>query len=160
MAARKLTVRPAVWVAAVLLAGATAYLVATALQGASAYYLSVEEALERAASTPDGLRVRVRGSVVPGSVEFQAAAVELRFSLGPEVTPPQAAQAAGLARAPAPEGSDGDCIHVVYRGAPPDNLTEGMPVIVEGRLSHGGVLVADQVLVTCPSRYEAEAKRL
>ena len=119
---------------------------ATAFRGAATYYLSADEALARAAARQAPLAVRVRGSVQPGSLRVDAATATVRFVLGPE-----AAEGDGR---PHPQAAPR--IQVVYRGAPPDSLGEGTPVIVEGSLSPDGQLTATQLLVTCPSRYEPE----
>ncbi len=41
-------------------------------------------------------------------------------------------------------------------GRLPDNLAEGMEVVVEGRFEPSGVLSGDTVLTRCASKYEAE----
>jgi len=135
--------------------GATAYLMGTAFQGATTYYLSADEALARAADRREPLSVRVHGSVTPGTLRFDASETTLRFVLGPGETGASEASARA-AVATGPSGSRARAIDVVYRGAPPDNLQEGSPVIVEGRLWADGRLEATQILVQCPSRYEAE----
>jgi cytochrome c-type biogenesis protein CcmE len=43
-----------------------------------------------------------------------------------------------------------------YRGVPPDLLENGFPVIAEGRLNAQGVLVAKNLMVACPSKFEEE----
>lgn len=108
------------------------YLVAGAFSAGAVYYLTVEELLARGAEA--GRPVRVSGYVAPGSVDWQPQRLQLRFRL-------QATEEGGPA------------IPVVYRGTRPDLLTDRVQVIVEGRLA-GGVLVARQVLVKCPSKYE------
>ena len=147
------------WVGVLLVVGATVYLTVTALQGATTYYLSAEEALARAAGSPEPLNVRIRGTVWPGTLHFDTSAMEVRFSLGPDdASHGSATPAAGQATAAGHADLEGPRIQVTYRGAPPDNLSEGKPVIVEGRLASDGRLTATQVLVTCPSRYEPESE--
>lgn len=147
------------WAGVLLVVGATLYLMATAFRGAATYYLSAEEALSRAAGSPEPLSVRIRGTVWPGTLRFDPAAMELRFGLGPDPGESKAgAPASGEALAASPTPSRAPRIEVIYRGAPPDNLSEGKPVIVEGRLAGDGRLTATLVLVTCPSRYEPEPK--
>lgn len=145
------------WVGALLVVGATVYLMATAFRGATTYYLSAEEALAKAARSPEPLSVRVRGTVWPGTLHFNPVAMELRFGLGPEMAGSEVS-AADAGEALAATGAHPAHLQVIYRGAPPDNLSEGKPVIVEGRLFGDGRLTASQVLVTCPSRYEPEPK--
>lgn len=111
------------------------YLVAGAFSSGAVYYLTVEELQARGAG--EGRPVRVSGYVAPGSVDWQPERLLLRFRL-------QAREDGGPA------------VPVVYRGARPDLLAERVQVIVEGRVADG-VLVARQVLVKCPSKYEPAA---
>lgn len=117
--------------AAVLALGS---LVATAFGAGVVYYLTVEE-LQAHSDELAGRSVRVAGYVAPGSLERPALGLEMRFRLQPRP-------------------GEGTAIPVVYRGTPPDLMAEGVEVIAEGRWQEG-VLYARQVLVKCPSKYEA-----
>lgn len=119
---------------------AVAYLMSSAFSAGFVYYLTVEELLARAPEVT-GRFARVAGFVAPGSVDWQPSGLSLRFTL-------QAREQGGPA------------VPVVYRGPRPDLLADRVEVIVEGRLDPSGVLVARQLLVKCPSKYEAaEAPR-
>ena len=43
---------------------------------------------------------------------------------------------------------------VIYRGLAPDTFTDGVDVVVEGRLGHDGTFHATTLLAKCASRYE------
>ena len=43
---------------------------------------------------------------------------------------------------------------VSYRGITPDTFTDGVDVVVEGRLDRDGTFAATTVLAKCASRYE------
>ena len=115
----------------VVLAG-IAYLSLLGFQSAKTYYLSVDQTVAQAAELGDRF-LRVHGQVAPGSVEWKARDVTLRFVM---------------------EGTGGAELPVVYRGIKPDLLQDGVDVVVEGRVQDGA-LVADRVMVKCPSKYEA-----
>jgi cytochrome c-type biogenesis protein CcmE len=122
----------------VIIAGVTAYL---AYRGASAtwqYYLTAEECLAERASLA-GQRVRVSGRIAAGSFEKSAdQPPTCRFALeGPEGNP------SGL--------------KVVCSGPLPDNLAEGMAVLVEGRVDDAGVVRGDKVLTRCASKYQSSS---
>lgn len=119
---------------AVVLAGIV-YLSLLGFQSAKTYYLSVDQAL----AEMDGLggrALRVHGRVAAGSVDWDAGEVTLRFLM---------------------EGQDRRTLPVVYQGVKPDLLQDRVDVVVEGNLQDG-VLVADRVMVKCPSKYEAAAE--
>ena len=44
--------------------------------------------------------------------------------------------------------------NVVYRGIAPDTFTDGVDVVVEGRLGRDGTFRATTLLAKCASRYE------
>ncbi|MEP6507930.1 MAG: cytochrome c maturation protein CcmE, partial [Gemmatimonadales bacterium] len=51
--------------------------------------------------------------------------------------------------------SDGSkTYNVVYRGITPDTFTDGVDVVVEGRLDRAGTFHATTLLAKCASRYE------
>ncbi len=43
---------------------------------------------------------------------------------------------------------------VTFRGLPPDTFTDGVDVVLEGRLQRDGTFRATTVLAKCASRYE------
>jgi len=112
---------------------ALSYLGFTAFQGASMYYLTVDELLAR---TEDGYgeRVRVMGTVMDGSVEKNAETDALHFAV---------------------TSDDGASLPVVYSGMVPDAFKQGADVVVEGSWTPGQAFAADSLLVKCPSKYEA-----
>lgn len=129
-------------IGAALLVGAVAYLMYTGVQQTAVYYLTVDEFLvRRAALANEG--VRVAGRVEHGSVErrMTARGEELRFRL----------------RDFTADGAPGDTVPVFYVGVAPDMFRDdgGTDVIVEGTY-RDGTIVAQTVMTSCPSKYEAE----
>jgi cytochrome c-type biogenesis protein CcmE len=49
----------------------------------------------------------------------------------------------------------GQLLPVIYHGPKPDDFTNDWPVIVSGVLGSDGVFTAEQLLIKCPSKYEA-----
>jgi cytochrome c-type biogenesis protein CcmE len=45
-------------------------------------------------------------------------------------------------------------VNVVYRGIAPDTFTDGVDVVVEGRMGPDGTFRATTLLAKCASRYE------
>jgi cytochrome c-type biogenesis protein CcmE len=97
------------------------------------YYLTVDECLaERAALF--GKRIRVNGTVAPSSLSISEGRTAATFSL---------------------KGGAGT-LGVDCRGPLPDNLAEGMQVVVEGELDATGRIRSEQVLTRCASKYQSE----
>lgn len=80
-----------------------------------------------------GAPVRLGGQVVPGSVDWNAEALDLRFRM-----------------------TDGQKeIAVNSKGAPPQMFRDGQGVIVEGRYSRAGVFEATSLMVKHSNEYKA-----
>ncbi|HEY8425345.1 MAG TPA: cytochrome c maturation protein CcmE [Limnochordales bacterium] len=119
--------------AALVVGSAVLYLMAMGFTRTAPYYLTVSEIQVRAGSLQDK-PLRVAGVLVGDSIQWDVQNFFLRFAI-----------------------TDGqETLTAEYRGVRPDNFEGGKQVIVEGRLRPDGVFVANQVMVQCPSRYEAE----
>ena len=118
---------------AVILAVA-AYLMVTSIRSTGVYYFTPTELAQKLAVDPSfrdagvkiGARV-VKGSIirVPGGREY-----DFRITDGAKTYP------------------------VVYNGIAPDTFTDGVDVVVEGRLGTDGTFHATTLLAKCASRYE------
>jgi cytochrome c-type biogenesis protein CcmE len=96
------------------------------------YFLTPSELLARDAPVY-GAPVRLGGEVKPGSVVWDADALDLRFEL-----------------------TDGDrTIEVHSRGAPPQMFRDGMGVVVEGRYTRAGVFESTNLMVKHSNEYRA-----
>jgi cytochrome c-type biogenesis protein CcmE len=115
-----------------IVATVTAYMAYVGAATSWQYYLTVDECVASAAELM-GQRVRVSGKVAPGSLEITADRKHGHFSL---------------------TGTRKE-LHVVCSGTFPDNLADGLEVVVGGRLEHTGVLRGDTVLARCASKYES-----
>jgi len=110
------------------------YLMLTALQTTTVYYLTVGELLDRGAAA-HGQQVRVAGDVLPGSVEREDAGLGVRFLVH--------------------DGSGQ--VPVYYRGGPvPDIFGDDVQVVVEGKYGADGTFVANTLLAKCPSKFETD----
>ncbi len=133
--------------AAILLAGAVGYLMYTGVRETAMYYLTIEEFLsKKEALANEGLRVA--GRVEMGSVTRKMTPVgeELNFRIGDFKSDG--------------DGSGGNAVPVHYVGVTPDMFKDagGSDVIIEGKYRNG-VLYAQNVLTSCPSKYEAETAK-
>ena len=118
----------------IIVAHVTAYM---AYRGATAswqYYLTADECLAGEASLA-GHRLRVSGRIAAGTLAIDENRSRASFSLVGEHAN----------------------LKVDCRGPLPDNLAEGIAVLVEGRLDDAGLLQGDKVLTRCASKYESRA---
>jgi cytochrome c-type biogenesis protein CcmE len=103
------------------------------------YYKYVDEAHSNQAHLL-GKRLRVHGSVMPGTVVHQAGTLDYRFTLE--------------SKAPREHAT----LPVRYHGIVPDLFKEGAEVIAAGVLDSDGTLSSDRIETKCPSKYESQAK--
>lgn len=95
------------------------------------YFYTVDQAVAQGTDLP-GQRIRVKGTVEPGSVVGTDGELGRQFRIA--------------------EG--GKSIRVTYHKAMPDTFDENMEVVVQGTVNDDMIVEADEVLVKCPSRYE------
>lgn len=96
------------------------------------YFLTPAELLERGERAYDA-PVRLGGQVEPGTVQWDADALDLRFQLT----------------------DGGTSIAVHSRGAPPQMFRDGIGVVVEGKLTRAGVFESTNLMVKHSNEYRA-----
>jgi cytochrome c-type biogenesis protein CcmE len=117
-----------------LILGTAGVLMANAITKTGEYYLTPQELASKVSKDPSFVEtgVKVGARVVPGSIVRAPGGREVSFRV-----------------------SDGAQTYpVVYRGITPDTFTDGVDVVVEGRLGHDGTFRATTLLAKCASRYE------
>ena len=116
-----------------VIGGGLGYFIFQTIQSSYAYYFSVDE-FSASDSSLKNSTLRIAGRVKPGSITRDLEAMNLSFILSGAQTE----------------------VPVVYKGTVPDNFTEDIEVVVEGRLGIDGVFNADTLLTRCESKYKAK----
>jgi cytochrome c-type biogenesis protein CcmE len=121
-------------VGGILILGTAGYLMASSIKETGQYYLTPGELATKLRADPtfvdNGIKVGAR--VVPGSIKRDPGGRSLTFQM-----------------------TDGAQTYAVaYRGIAPDTFTDGVDVIVEGRMGADGTFRATTLLAKCASRYE------
>lgn len=120
---------------AVLVLGSSGWLMASSISETGMYYLTPSELSTKLASdsTLHDVGVKLGARVVSGSIRREAGGREYAFVV-----------------------TDGaQEIPVVYRGIAPDTFSDGVDVVVEGRMGRDGTFHATVLLAKCASRYES-----
>ncbi len=140
-----------------LMLGAVVYLVFTAMGQGSQYFLTVEELLSRQDEFR-GRTLRVSGAVLGPSILYNPDTLELRFTIvhipGDNKEIEAQGGLAAVLKAAANDPSRPQ-LQVVYYGPKPDLLRHEAQAIVLGQLGDDGVFYAEELLLKCPTRYEA-----
>jgi len=122
-------------VGGVIVIALVAYLIVSSISSASAYYREVGEVLAQRTELT-GKPLRVSGTVVVESIDYDAANLDLNFRIS---DPADATKQ----------------LAVHFHGVEPDQIgREGTGAIVEGTLRSDGVVEANNLLLKCPSKYE------
>jgi cytochrome c-type biogenesis protein CcmE len=119
---------------AVVIVGVFAWLMFGGLEKNIVFFLTPEELLAKG-NEGVGVPVRLGGQVKPGSVQWDANTLDLRFTV---------TDGAGE-------------VDVRSTGAPPQMFRDGMGVIVEGRYANGGMFEATNLMVKHSNEYRAPA---
>jgi len=121
-------------IAIVIIVGALSYLIFSGVKDTMVYYLTIDELQ---AKVPDvyGERVRVSGTVVPGTIVIDNTG-KLEFQM-----------------------TDGNNkIDINYSGIIPDIFADEVEAVVEGSYTKDKVFNADVLLAKCPTKYESDEK--
>ena len=118
---------------------ALAYLAFSGYQESRAYYQTVSE-LYASKEKAYERRLKVAGDVVPGSIQREGKVIN--FVIRQEDQQTKAVQT----------------LPVQYVGtdAPPDTFVDRAQAVVEGKLGHDGVFIANKMQAKCASKYEKE----
>jgi cytochrome c-type biogenesis protein CcmE len=130
-AANRIGGRRVLIIAALAIAVVIGYVATQTLQSAAVYYLTPTEAAQRHLAA--GQAARLGGQVLPGTLTYDPASRDLRFSIGDGIS----------------------TVSVIGTGAPPGLLREGAGAVVEGSFAADGTFHATQVIAKHDEVYTA-----
>ena len=119
----------------IVIGGGLGYFTFQAMQSSWSYYYSVDE-FSANISDMNNYSFRIAGRVKPGSVNRDLQKMNLTFTLAGTKTE----------------------IPVLYEGAVPDNFTDDIEVVVEGRLDENKSFKAKTLMTKCESKYKAKVE--
>ncbi|MBN2410277.1 cytochrome c maturation protein CcmE [candidate division KSB1 bacterium] len=123
--------KPKILIGVIIIVIALGYIIIGGIKETAVYYLTVSEFRANKDLKP-GDGVRLSGYVVPSSIRWDPEKIELNFAMYEEA----------------------DTINVFYKGVMPDQLADAQMVVTEGQLTESGTLLANKILLKCPSKYE------
>ena len=122
------------WLVFALLAvGAVGYIMFDG-SASETYFYEVDQAVARGERIVDKT-IRIKGNVEAGSIVGQDGELGRTFRLA----------------------AKGKSMTVIYEKALPDTFQEGQEVVAQGIIRDDLTMLAEEVVVKCPSRYEGEA---
>lgn len=117
-----------------LILGTASWLMASSAKETATYYLTPTELSSKVDRDPTFINtgVKVGARVVDGTIQRDPGGRSVAFQMT----------------------DGGKTYDVVYKGIAPDTFTDGVDVVVEGRLHADGTFHATTLLAKCASRYE------
>ena len=119
----------------IVIGGGLSYFTFQAMQSSWSYYYSVDE-FSANISDMNNYSLRIAGRVKPGSVNRDLEKMNLTFTLAGAKTE----------------------LPVYYDGTVPENFTDDIEVVVEGRLDENKSFKAKTLMTKCESKYKAKVE--
>lgn len=139
------------------IAGAVIYLLVSSTLGSMQYFITIDELLQNPASYQNKT-VRVSGAVIGDSIIVNTDTSTVEFTAANISSDHEAiTESGGMAAAlfEAVNNPDTRRIKIVYHGVKPDLLKDQAQAILTGKLDAENVFQADEILLKCPTKYEA-----
>ena len=121
------------------------------------YFFTIDELFDRGDKVYNR-PVRVSGVVIGDSIEYDSETLTLRFTIAHISADNDILEIEGGLTAAIQEAANDPNrtrMQVVYHGVKPDLLQHETQAIITGQLGEDGIFVAEELLLKCPSRYEA-----
>ncbi len=150
--------RTEIFVAGLLIVAAVVFLIVTSTGTTARYFLTVEE-LQAQRGDLEGRHVTVSGAVLGETIDYDASRPRVIFTIVQVPGDPRDVErAGGLAQVlrDAVTNPDTARLEIVYDDVKPDLLQHESQAIIRGQLGQDGSFYASEVLLKCPTRYEAE----
>ena len=151
--------RPKFIIGGVLIFAAIIYLIVSSTQANAQYFVTVDE-LRAKGSSAVGQELRISGAVIGNTIRYDPNSLTLKFTIAnvPGSTKEVDAQG-GLAKVLHDAVVDPTRSHlvVVYNGAKPDLLKDEAQAILTGKIGADGIFYASELLLKCPTKYQAAA---
>ena len=140
-----------------LILGAVVFLIVSSTAATSEYFMTINELNEKGSKVVNK-SLRVSGAVLGDTIQYDAESLTLTFEVAhvPGDNAEIEAQG-GLAEVlhQATIDPSRDRMKVVYVGPMPDLLRNEAQAIMTGHLCEDGIFDADELLLKCPTKYDA-----
>jgi cytochrome c-type biogenesis protein CcmE len=151
--------RPKFIIGGLLIVAAIIYLIVSSTQANAQYFVTVNE-LRAKGTQAVGQELRISGAVIGSTISYDPKTLTLKFTIAnvPGTQKEVDAQG-GLAKVLHDAVSDPLRSHldVVYNGAKPDLLKDEAQAILTGKIGAEGIFYASELLLKCPTKYQAAA---
>lgn len=144
-------------VGGILILAAIVYLIWTSATANAQYFLTVDEVKTKGASLGNA-DIRVSGAIIGDSIQYDSKTLKLAFTIANTPGSQKEVDAQGGLAAvlhAAVIDPKRNHLQVVYTGVKPDLMRNEAQAIMTGKLGSDGVFYASELLLKCPTKYEA-----
>jgi cytochrome c-type biogenesis protein CcmE len=144
-------------VGGLLILVAVVYLIISSTSASAEYFMTVDELRAKGNSTI-GRNLRISGAVVGTTIKYDPQTMTLTFDVanvpGDNATIEAQGGLAAVLHAAVTDPTRAR-LTVSYHGPKPDLLRDEAQAIITGQFNHDGVFYADELLLKCPTKYQA-----
>ena len=136
---------------------AIAYLIYSSTKANAQYFYTIDE-LQSRGQTMVNQNVRISGAVIGDSIQYDPQTLSLNFMVANVPADNKQIEAQGGLAAvlhAAVTDSSRSRMQVIYKGPKPDLLRDEAQAIMTGHIGNDNVFHADELLLKCPTKYEA-----
>jgi cytochrome c-type biogenesis protein CcmE len=141
----------------ILIIAAIVFLIISSTKANALYYYTIDELLSRGPEM-ENQPVRILGAVIGDSIQYDPQTLSLHFTIANIPADNKEIEAQGGLSAVlhfAATDTSHTRMQVVYQGPKPDLLRDEAQVVMTGQIDKNGVFQASELLLKCPTKYEA-----
>jgi cytochrome c-type biogenesis protein CcmE len=142
-----------------LIVAAIVFLIISSTKANALYYYTIDELLSRGPDMVDQ-PVRILGAVIGDSIQYNPQTLSLHFTIANIPADNEQIDAQGglsVVLHNAVSDTSHTRLQIVYQGPKPDLLRDEAQAVMTGHIDETGVFQADELLLKCPTKYEAAA---
>lgn len=139
-----------------LIVAAIVYLIISSTKANAQYFFTLDELLSRGQSMV-GQNVRISGAVIGDSIQYDAKALALHFTVANVPADNKQIEALGglaFVLHDAVTDPTRTRMQIIYYGPKPDLLRDEAQAIMTGHIGDDRIFYADELLLKCPTKYE------
>jgi cytochrome c-type biogenesis protein CcmE len=143
----------------ILIIAAIVFLIISSTKANALYYYTIDELLSHEPNMVDQ-PVRILGAVIGDSIQYDPQALSLRFTIANIPADNKQIEAQGglsMVLHNAVSDASHTRLQVIYQGPKPDLLRDEAQAVMTGHIDDNGVFQANELLLKCPTKYEAAA---
>jgi cytochrome c-type biogenesis protein CcmE len=147
------------FIGGILIIAAIVFLIISSTKANALYYYTIDELLSRGPGIVNQ-PVRILGAVIGDSIQYDPQTLSLQFTIANIPADTKQIEVQGglsMVLHKAVKDTSHTRLQVTYQGPKPDLLRDEAQAVMTGYIDENGVFQANELLLKCPTKYEAAA---